>query len=230
MIWPRYSPPAPPSRGKFIVLEGLDGAGTTTQASLLATDLASRGIDVEITREPSDGPVGQLCRDAIEGRISLTPQALALSFAADRLQHLNDISDGINAALDRGTWIISDRYVLSALAYQASQGVDLEWLAAINSQAQSPDVTIFVDTSTSTCLDRIRKRGQNEDDLFHNSGRLTQVQAEYARVLNFPNFIGSLVTADGDNDVETVFRQIQEGLAQKALLTQPSSHAARLSA
>lgn len=203
------------SRGHFIVVEGLDGAGTTTQTELLAGYLRDKGITVETTREPSTGPVGALCRDAIEGRISLPPEALALAFAADRLDHTYNSSYGINTVLDKGTWVISDRYVLSALAYQASQGVDLKWLEAINANAQVPEVTVFVDTSESVCLERIKRRGQNEDDLFHNAARLGQVKNAYKKVLGHSQFIGGLVTADGNQPISDVFQQIQRGLFEK---------------
>lgn len=202
-------------RGRFIAVEGLDGAGTTTQTELLARFLREQGIKVETTREPSEGPVGALCRDAIEGRISLPPEALALAFAADRLDHTCNPAYGINAVLDTGTWVISDRYVLSALAYQASQGVDLNWLEDINAKAEVPDVTVFVDTSASVCLERIKARGQNEDDLFHNAARLGQVKSAYQKVLGHSKFIGELVTADGNSEIPDVFRQITSGLFEK---------------
>lgn len=204
----------PPPQGHFIVIEGLDGAGTTTQTALLAEALRGRGIQVETTREPSGGPVGALCRDAIEGRISLAPEALALAFAADRLDHIVNPGYGIEAALARGSWVISDRYVLSALAYQASQGVDLAWLEAINAKARVPDVTIFVDTSAAECLERIRRRGQNEDDLFHNGARLAKVRDSYKRVLGHSHFIGGLVTADGNQRISAVYQQIEAGLSE----------------
>lgn len=201
-------------RGRFIVIEGLDGAGTTTQTALIAEALRTRGIPVETTREPSDGPVGALCRDAIEGRISLAPEALALAFAADRLDHIANPGYGVEAALARGSWVISDRYVLSALAYQASQGVDLGWLEAINAKARIPDITIFVDTSAKECLERIRRRGQNEDDLFHNGARLALVRDSYKKVLGHSHFIGGLVTADGDQTISAVYQQILAGLSE----------------
>lgn len=204
----------PPPRGHFIVIEGLDGAGTTTQSALLADALRAGGISVETTREPSDGPVGTLCRDAIEGRISLAPEALALAFAADRLDHIANPGYGIEAALARGSWVISDRYVLSALAYQASQGVDLGWLEAINAKARIPDVTVFVDTSAAECLERIRSRGQNEDDLFHNGARLAKVKDAYKKVLGHSQFIGGLVTADGNQTISAVYKQIHAGLSE----------------
>lgn len=82
-------------RGRFIVLEGIDGAGTTTQAALLADALRARlGVEVELTREPTDGPLGRVLREALSGRAPLDPVALALAFAADRADHVHNPGPG----------------------------------------------------------------------------------------------------------------------------------------
>ncbi|HYY53573.1 MAG TPA: dTMP kinase, partial [Myxococcales bacterium] len=113
-----------PSEGRFIALEGLDGSGTTTQAERIASVLRAQGRRVLLTREPSDGPIGTLIRLALTGRLGLpqrsgplTEEALALLFAADRVDHLAAV---IEPALERGELVVCDRYVLSSLAYQGS--------------------------------------------------------------------------------------------------------------
>ena len=103
--------------GKLIVLEGIDGSGTTTQARLLCEWLAGRGVAVHLTREPSDGPVGRLIREILHGaHAPVAGDTMALLFAADRVDHL---SREVLPALDRGTHVVTDRYYHSSLAYQA---------------------------------------------------------------------------------------------------------------
>src|SRR5258705_309057 len=99
----------------FIVLEGLDGAGTTTQTERLAAALRARGQTVLATAEPTDGPVGRLLRRFLSGELEIEETAQALLFAADRLHHLQN---QIEPTLAGGAIVISDRYYLSNLAYQ----------------------------------------------------------------------------------------------------------------
>ena len=109
-------------RGKFVVLEGMDGAGTTTQAARLAEALRARGVHVRLTREPSDGPIGMMVRQVLTGRI-VSPAGrapgwatMALLFAADRMDH---VESEIEPFLLAGGTVISDRYDASSLAYQS---------------------------------------------------------------------------------------------------------------
>src|SRR5262245_11899957 len=112
----------------FIVIEGIDGAGTTTQTARLADALRARNVRVHATREPSDGPVGMLLRQILTGRIvtpgevsSLRSAKLALLFAADRLDHLEA---EILPRLSAGECVVSDRYDHSTVAYQSVSGKD----------------------------------------------------------------------------------------------------------
>ena len=200
------------SQGRFIVLEGLDGAGTSTQAEEVSQYLRAIGFPVATTREPSDGLFGKAVRRAIEGDVKLPAELLSLGFAADRLSHMSE-PGGITELLDRGTWVICDRYVLSSLAYQASQGVDLDWLVDINKYAPDPDATVFVDTSVSVCLRRIAARDNNKDDLFHRRAALYEVRKNYFRALDSRRFIGRLVTVNGNESINGVRTEILNNLA-----------------
>jgi dTMP kinase len=202
-------------QGVLIVFEGLDGAGTTTQAGLLTTWLSDLGLDVEQTCEPSSGPIGGLTRSALEGRLMVDERALALMFAADRLDHLYNNVNGVISTLARGVTVVSDRYVLSSLAYQAYQGIPIDWLLSINSRALVPDVTIFIDTSVDQCVSRISGRN-SRSEMFHDKTKLMHVDRYYRSVLAQGEFIGNLVTADGDQDVMTVAKQVQSGLIELA--------------
>jgi len=135
------------ARGRFLVLEGLDGAGTTTQSRLLADCLRQAGGRVHLTAEPSGGPVGALVRQVLARRISgasgreFDAEALALLFAADRLDHFRaDVEPHLAAGCD----VVSDRYTLSSLAYQSLTTGDARWVEAVNARAPAPDLTIFL--------------------------------------------------------------------------------------
>lgn len=194
-------------RGKFIVFEGLDGAGTSTQMMRLKRWLSERGIFVELTKEPTNGPLGGVIRQVIEERVFIDPVSRALAFASDRVDHLLNGQNGIKAILDRGLWVLCDRYVLSNLAYQRAEGIDLEWLVLINRFAIKPDLTVFIDTSVQNCIERLNRRSSHLE-LFHDMGRLKSVLDGYKEGIAAGHFLGSLITIDGNNSEERVFADL----------------------
>ena len=130
---------------RLIVLEGLDGAGTTTQARRLVDHLRSRGQLTHLTREPSDGPIGRLIREMLTGAHAIAGEKLSQStfgllFAADRLDHLQR---EVEPALAAGAIVVSDRWYHSSLAYQGT-GAERDWIAQLNARARRPDVTVFL--------------------------------------------------------------------------------------
>lgn len=156
-------------RGKFVVLEGIDGAGTTTQTARLVEHLRREGeVVVRSTREPSDGPIGSLVRQVLTGRIvapgGLAPgwATMALLFAADRMDH---VESEIEPVLAAGGVVISDRYDASSLAYQSvSSGrggeVAVDWIRQLNRHARRPDLTIVVDLDEEEAARRRDARGE----------------------------------------------------------------------
>ena len=172
-------------RGRFLVLEGLDGAGTTTQASRLCAWLASRGRRAHLTAEPSKGPVGTEIRQVLSGRLrgagggDFDPRALALLFAADRLDHWeSEIRPNLEAGLD----VVSDRYVLSSLAYQGVTTGDAAWVAAINGRAPAPDLTLFLRVRPAVALRR-RYAATSEREIFEVPEFQRRVHRAYGRAL-----------------------------------------------
>ncbi|CAN5486043.1 dTMP kinase [soil metagenome] len=154
--------------GRFIVLEGIDGAGTTTQTALLAKRLKADGATVRTTREPSDGPVGTMIRQVLTGRIvgagGLAPgwQTMALLFAADRMDH---VETEITPFVQSGGVIISDRYDASSLAYQSvSSGrggeAAVDWIRSLNAHARRPDLTIVINVPSEIGAARREARGE----------------------------------------------------------------------
>lgn len=199
------------ARGRFVVLEGLDGAGTTTQGALLAARLLEHGIPVELTKEPTDGQIGVIARAFTDGRLHLEPETVALTFAADRIEHTVEI----RALLDAGTWVVSDRYVASSLAYQTSQGLPFEWVRTLNSRAMEPDATVFVDTSVATCVERLAARGEFNVGPFDQASALERARELYLQAFASDVPLGRLVEVDGDASRETVADGIWAALARE---------------
>jgi dTMP kinase len=175
-------------RGCFIVLEGIDGSGTTTQAARLCAWLNASGIANVGTREPTPGPVGKLLRQAltssleVEGvPVKLDFRTLALLFAADRTDHNQRL---VQPALRRGEVVVSDRYTLSSLLYQsltAPEGVEcLPWLQQINAAAQSPDLVIVLDVSAEQAAARRALRG-GAAELFEQDALQLRLAQGYRR-------------------------------------------------
>jgi dTMP kinase len=155
-------------RGQFVVIEGIDGAGTTTQVAKLAERLRGDRLPVRTTCEPSDGPIGTLVRQVLTGRI-VAPggrapgwATMALLFAADRMDH---VETEIEPFVAGGGIMISDRYDASSLAYQSvmsgSGGVAaVEWIRSINRYAMRPELTIVLDVAPDIAAARREARGE----------------------------------------------------------------------
>ncbi len=155
--------------GRFVVIEGIDGAGTTTQVARLAARLKQGdGLSVRTTREPSDGPIGTMIRQVLTGRIvgadGIAPgwATMALLFAADRMDH---VEVDIDPLLARGVIVLSDRYDASSVAYQSvvsgSRGEQaVDWIRTLNRYARRPDLTIVVDVPPDVAAMRREARGE----------------------------------------------------------------------
>ena len=150
-------------QGSFIVIEGIDGCGSTTQAQLLFDYFSSLNKKIYLTNEPSKSVVGEMTRQLLQDRKNETKnlfsQALALSFAADRLLHL---LDEIIPKLKEGFSIICDRYVLSSLVYNSME-CEEKWIRELNKYALKADCTFLLDVSADIAFDRINKRGSSKD-------------------------------------------------------------------
>jgi len=195
--------------GRFFVLEGLDGAGTTTQAQRLADRLRRARRRVHVTSEPSGGPVGALVRQVLTrrvvggalGREGLDPAALALLFAADRLDHA---AVEIAPRLARGSVVISDRFTLSSLAYQAVTCGDPAWVEALNERAPVPDATLFLEVSPRTALAR-RFAASDRRELFEVPAFQRRVARSYRAAIERLRAAGQRVlVVDGERPVEEV--------------------------
>lgn len=143
--------------GAFIVLEGPDGAGTSTHSALLAQSLENRGFSTVLTAEATDGPIGLFIRTCLhDPTISLT--ALQLLFCADRAAHSENV---LCPAVERGQTVICDRYALSTVIYGGACGIDADWLLHINAVFPQPDLQILTLPPFETCRKRVQERTQD---------------------------------------------------------------------
>jgi dTMP kinase len=190
--------------GRFIVLEGIDGSGTTTQAARLAASLRAAGHGVVSTREPSDGPLGVVLRQALTRRlVGLSDRALALLFAADRLDHLASV---VEPALAEGKVVVSDRYVLSSLAYQGMR-LPLGWVETLNAAARPADLTLYLEVDPRTAARRREGRG-GAAELFDADEVQRAVARAYGRVVRRHARAQHVMRVDGRLSPDEVAREI----------------------
>lgn len=202
------------SKGLFIVLEGPDGAGISTQAALLQEALTSRGHRAVTTKEPTSGPIGAVIRQALSHRLVYPPSqpvgndVMALLFAADRLDHIRaDILPRIEA----GTHVVCDRYRLSSYAYQGLTAGQ-EWVRALNSRSIAPDLTLFIDVPPDVSQKRIALRG-GHIELYETDERLRPIYGNYLALVEQARQAGErIVVVDGtpspDVVAEAVLREV----------------------
>ena len=155
---------------KFIVFEGIDGAGKTTQIKLLAENLKKEGVDCYLTAEPTDMPSGKIIREALSGRLPVSCAEMADMFVRDRMIHNKDEEKGIDPHLERGITVISDRYYYSSLAYQGAE-LGYDKVAALNldnPEIRTPDICVFLDLTPDKSLERIGKRADTPTEIYEN--------------------------------------------------------------
>jgi dTMP kinase len=193
--------------GRFIVLEGLDGAGTTTQARLLGDALRKAGRRVHVTAEPSTGPAGALVRQILTRRVAgpdgagFDPTALALLFAADRLDH---VAAEITPKVRDGMDVVSDRFTLSSLAYQGLTTGDMAWVDAINGRAAVPDLTVFLRVPAAVAFRR-RQKVTADPEIYEVGAFQRRVAESYDRAMTYLRAGGQrIVEVDGESPIEAV--------------------------
>ena len=198
-------------RGKFIVFEGIDGAGKTTQINLLANYLREQGRAVYCTAEPTESVSGGLLRDALSGVSRRTICEMAAMFVFDRINHNVNPVNGIQKMLADGFDVICDRYYYSSLAYQGS-GTDPEWVSNMNlncPEIMRPDVCIFLDLTPEQSMARIN-RNRATQEIYENEEKLTQVRNQFYRVFDQLRERDNIQIVDAYRSVEEIHASIVE--------------------
>ncbi|MGC9200928.1 MAG: dTMP kinase [Candidatus Aenigmatarchaeota archaeon] len=189
-------------KGKFIVFEGIDGAGLTTQANLLENYLKSKGYDVILTKEPTNNLIGGLIRAALKKEWITSNKTLQLLFSADRAHHLER---EIIPALEKGKIVISDRYFLSTIAYGMIE-VEKDWLKALNSKFLIPDIIFIFDLPVEIALERIGK-SRFGFELFEEKGKLEKIRRNFIELSKEYN---NCFIIDASKSIEEVHENIKK--------------------
>ena len=186
-------------KGLFIVIEGVDGSGKSTQASLLADYLRGLGRRVHHTAEPTESGLGGMVRDGLGGEHPRTTEELAAMFLADRVAHNVSPKSGIKQYLESGTDVVCDRYYYSSLAYQGVDGA-LQWVADMNLNSpviEKPDICVFIDLDPEKCLEHIRAGRSHFEIYEENSAIIAETRRRYGIVFEMLKGRDNIVTVDG---------------------------------
>jgi dTMP kinase len=196
----------------FVVFEGCDGSGTSTQLELLGRRFGGDGLPKLVCGfEPTDGPVGRLLRGALRGNPRLHPQTMARLFAADRAEHLYG-TGGIAELAGGDSLVVSDRYTLSSRVYQGLECGDA-LPRALNAGFPAPELLLFFDIAPETALRRIENSRETKD-IYERLDFQTRVRERYLGLLDACRGEGSAVALiDASADVaevsEAVWRAVR---------------------
>jgi dTMP kinase len=208
-------------RGKFIVFEGIDGSGTSTQTALLLSALQGKNIKCTTTCEPSDGPIGNLIRQIFKGRVkaphgenphkpggNLFDEQMAYLFAADRHDHLYNEIDGVHSLLDKGVSVICTRYIFSSIAYHCASESDFDFVRDLNKNFPQPDITIYLDNPVGESLKRMEKR--TFKDSYENESKLNQVKDNYSRII--AGYTGPIIKITATKPMHDIHDEVLEAI------------------
>lgn len=198
-------------RGLFIVIEGVDGSGKTTQSELLSAYLRGLGRKVHHTAEPTATGLGGMVRDGLGAEHPRTSDELAAMFLADRVAHNVSQKSGIRRYVEGGTDVVCDRYYYSSIAYQGVDG-SLEWVADMNLNCPSimkPDICIFIDLDPEKCLEHIRAGRSHFEIYEENAAVISETRRRYGIVFDMLDGRDNIVIVDGARSREEVFADIR---------------------
>ena len=194
----------------FIVFEGIDSSGKTTQAELLKQYFLATKDRAVISSEPSNGIIGNLIRQALKQRIVFTQdrdlfdEQMAYLFAADRHDHLYNDVDGVFKLIANNYHVISTRYYFSSLAYNCDILEKFDFIKKLNERFPNPDLTIYLDLPIEVSLERLQERSLQE--IYETKTKLTRVKEQYKQI--FANYEGKAIALDGTRDPQQIHLSI----------------------
>lgn len=198
-------------RGRFIVIEGIDGSGKSTQIQLLANRLTADKRKVYTTAEPTVSLTGGMLRDALRGVTKKTTCEIAAMFLLDRIFHNVNPVNGIEKFLASGVDVICDRYYYSSLAYQGSE-TDFDWVLDMNincPEIRKPDICIFLDLDPDKCIERISKN-RMVTEIYEEKSRLEKYRKRYFDIFEMLKFTDNIAVLDTDRSIESIADDIHE--------------------
>ena len=203
------------ARGRFIVFEGIDGAGKTTQITRLAETLRAEGRRVLVTAEPTVSVTGGLLRDALGGISKRTAGEMAAMFVLDRIFHNVNPVTGIEKMLADGVDVICDRYYYSSLAYQGSE-TDFDWVADMNlncPEIRTPDCCIFLDLTPEQSLGRISAERVSRE-IYEEESRLQAVRDKFYHVFDLLKTRDTIRIIDASGSVDEVADRVAAAIEE----------------
>lgn len=193
----------------FVVIEGLDGAGTTTQLNSITEFLTIKKIEHKRTFEPTDNKTGKFIRRVLSGEIPLEQESIAYLFAADRNEHIFSKSEGIIKLLESNKYVICDRYLFSSIAYQ-SIGADPQLVLDLNSRFPLPEYLVFIDVPVEECQRRLKNR-DTQKDIYDDIDYQKKVLEFYNHSIEyFQNSKMNVIRIDGTQNPEKITADIKD--------------------
>ena len=198
-------------RGRFIVIEGIDGSGKSTQIQLLANRLMANKRKVYTTAEPTVSLTGGMLRDALRGVTKKTTCEIASMFLLDRIFHNVNPVNGIEKFLAAGVDVICDRYYYSSLAYQGSE-TDFDWVLDMNincPEIRKPDICIFLDLEPEKAIERI-SANRMVTEIYEEKSRLEKYRKRYFDIFEMLKFTDNIAVVDTDRSIESIADDLYE--------------------
>lgn len=199
------------AEGVFIVLEGIDGAGKSTQCGLLYDFVISAGVRARRLAEPTEGRWGRMIREALRSGSPLTRDEQVELFIKDRAE---DVSLNIRPCMEQGTAIIMDRYFYSNAAYQGMDGLSPQEIIETNLRHgfPLPDRVYFIDLPVEKAMSRVRSRSGENTELFEKQSFLEKVRENFLSVAD-----GRFLTVNGALDEAGIFDIIKKDFIKNFL-------------
>ena len=203
-------------KNRFIVVEGLDGSGKSTQIKMLKEYLESKGEKVFMTAEPSEGRIGKTLREMLSEDIPTDMYFQAGMFLADRIDHCTNPENGIKKMLEDGYTVISDRYYYSTFAYQGTKS-DMDYIMKINLDCPAilrPDVCIFLDLNPEICKGRIDTNRGKTEMYEKNIEVMKSIRKNFLDVLNSLKDRENIKIINAEGSIEDIQKAIREAVEE----------------
>ena len=202
-------------RNFFIAFEGLDGSGKSTQVKLLAEKFREKAVKIHTTSEPTNSRIGLIIKDIFKHKMEADHRTIAALYAADRLDHLTNKTDGILKKMEEGYNVITDRYYFSSYAYHGVH-MDMDWVIQANSLSADllrPDLNIYIDASPETSMKRLDK-GRNSIELYESIENLKNVRKKYFEAFEILKEKEKVFITDGNRSPEEISKDIWQEVSR----------------
>jgi len=206
----------------FVAFEGLDGSGKSTHVKLLAEKLKGQGLSIYTTAEPTTSRIGQIIKDIFKHKMEADHRTIAALYAADRLDHLTNKTDGILKKLEEGYTVITDRYYFSSYAYHGTH-MDINWVINANSLSADllrPDLNIYIDISPEESMKRLNKV-RDSIELYESIENLKKVKEKYFEAFEMLRKKEKISIINGERPEKEISNDIWKEVSK---LVGPDSH------